>query len=93
MCISDQHTKITRNADLVATDMDGELVMMNLARGEYFGLNAVGSRIWEMLASPCSIAELCYRLEKEFAVDREQCLQEVSLFINELLSQGLAQRV
>ena len=83
---------IVRDPDLVATEMDGELVMMSIERGEYFGLNRVGSRIWELLHSPMRMHELCDRLEQEFEIDAARCREEVLAFVGELLEQGLVRQ-
>ncbi|MDS4022951.1 MAG: lasso peptide biosynthesis PqqD family chaperone [Candidatus Competibacter sp.] len=85
----DPHTRFARNPDLVAAEVDGETVMMSIDKGEYYGLNAVGSRIWELLESPNSINALCDQLIEEFDVDAEQCRTEVLTFAGELLEQGV----
>ena len=83
---------IVRDPDLVATEMDGELVMMSIERGEYFGLNRVGSRIWELLQSPMRVHELCDRLEQEFEIDAARCREEGLAFVGEVLEQGLVRQ-
>ena len=35
--------------DAVFRDLDGEAVILHLDSGTYFGLNAVGTRIWQLL--------------------------------------------
>ena len=42
-------SKVQRNPEMVSGNMDGEIVMLSLQRGEYFGLDMVGSRIWELI--------------------------------------------
>lgn len=83
---------IIRNPDLVATEMDGDLVMMSIERGEYYGLNAVASRIWELLEAPMRVKELCNQLTREFEVDGEQCRLEVMTFVNELFENEMIRR-
>ena len=43
---------VSRNPNLVAANVDGDLVMMSVEQGEYFGITGVGSRVWELLATP-----------------------------------------
>ena len=45
-------TKVRKNQDIDDTDLDGEKVMMNIDKGEYFMMNEVGSRIWELIEEP-----------------------------------------
>lgn len=84
-------SRIVRNPDLIATEMDGETVMMSIERGEYFGLNRVGSRIWELLATPMTIQQLCEQLQQEFEIDAGRCRTEVLDFADDMLAQGLLQ--
>lgn len=78
-----------RNPDLVATDMDGETVMMSIERGEYFGLGGVGSRVWELLAQPTSLAQLADAIGAEYEVDASTCLADLQRFVADLLANGL----
>ncbi len=66
-----------------------EGVMMSVAAGRYYGLNAVAVRIWELLERPMTIAELCARLCEEFEVDARTCEAEVLKFVNELIDNGM----
>lgn len=81
--------KLVCNPDLIAADMDGETVMMSIASGEYFGLNPVGSRVWEMLAEPHSVDELVPQICAEFAVDEATCSADLQAFTQKLLDNGL----
>ena len=59
--------------DVIAREVAGEMVLLDLASGLYFGLDPVGSRIWErMAAGPCSLAEVCDVIEAEFDAPRAQ---------------------
>ena len=40
---------VSRRNDIDTTDLNGEIVMMDLEKGRYFSLNGVGSRIWEII--------------------------------------------
>jgi Coenzyme PQQ synthesis protein D (PqqD) len=66
-----------------------EAVMMSVAAGRYYGLNAVASRIWELLERPMAIAELCARLCEEFEVEAMTCEAEALNFVNELIDNGM----
>jgi hypothetical protein len=70
----------------VGTD---EAVMMSVPAGRYYGVNAVGARIWELLEHPTTVAELCARLCEEFDVDALPCNVEVLKFVNDLIDNGI----
>ena len=66
-------TIINKNLEIDDTDLDGEKVMMNLERGEYFMMNEVGSRIWEIISKPINVKNIIETLRSEYEVDEETC--------------------
>ena len=61
----------------VSADLDGEMAILNLSNGVYYGLNPVGARVWELVQAPGTVAALCEQLLAEFDVERGRCEQEV----------------
>jgi len=75
---------ITQIEEIVASDIDGETVMMSVENGKYYGLDNVGSRIWELIERPVKISKLIDTLLEQFDVDRETCEKDVLTFLNQL---------
>jgi hypothetical protein len=65
--------------------------MLDPDQGCYFGLDRGGSAIWDLLAAPRSVAELCDLLVARFAVGPDQCRSEVLFFLHELREAGLVE--
>jgi hypothetical protein len=86
-------TLLTRNPDLIATDMDGDTVMMSIERGAYYGVAGVGSRVWELLAQPATIAQMAPLICAEFEVDELTCRADLQKFVQDLLTNGLVSPV
>ena len=82
-------TLITRNPNLVAADIDGDLVMMSIEQGEYFGITGVGSRVWELLAAPTTVADITRVICAEYAVEEATCQSDMQTFVEELIQLGL----
>ena len=80
---------VSRSEEQVCAEVDGEVVMMSVERGNYYGLDAVGSRIWELIETPSTVAALCDRLVAEYAVERGQCETDVLHFLQQMSDQGL----
>ena len=78
-----------QNPDMVATEMDGDFVMMNIGSGEYFSIRGVGARIWELASTPLAELDLVKTLCDEFDVDETACTSDVRRFLAELLEAGL----
>ena len=80
---------LVRQEEILASVMEDEVVMMNLQTDSYYGTNAVGTRIWELLEQPLTVAELCQRLQEEFEVDDETCQQDVLPFLEKIIDEKL----
>jgi hypothetical protein len=86
-------SKLIRAPGLIATDMDGETVMMDMETGAYFGLSGVGGRVWDLLAEPHSPSELAEVLVSEFDVDPETCRADLQQFLESLIENDLVRLV
>jgi hypothetical protein len=80
---------ILRDPEIVHSAIDGEVVMMSLDQGEYFGLDAMGSRIWNLMEKPMRLGDLCRHLADAFDVEAERCRREVTVFLGEIEKCGL----
>jgi hypothetical protein len=69
--------------------MDGEIVMMSVENGEYYGLDEIGSRIWELIEAPVSVDQLINSLMTEFDVNHEECLNDTLEFLEDLRAKDL----
>ena len=63
--------------------------MMSVTAGRYYGLNTVASRVWELLETPKTIAQLCAQICEEFEVDAQTCEAEVLKFVQDLIGNGI----
>jgi hypothetical protein len=77
------------NINMITANIDTELVMMDADRGAYFGLDEIGTRIWNMLAEPQSLVQLCDKLVEEYEVERATCEQDVSQLLSQMQAQNL----
>jgi hypothetical protein len=83
------NTVLSRAGDVSTAEVDDELVMMRLASDAYFGLDDIGTRIWQLLEQPSTPADICRQLEREYEVSPEECERDVLLFLNDLHARGL----
>ena len=60
--------------DVVCREIEGEAVLLHLGTGIYFGLNAVGTRIWQLLDAaqdaPAIVDTLALRVPRR---SRDDC--------------------
>lgn len=80
---------VSYRSDLDTTDLDGDKVMMDLEKGQYFALNSVGSSIWEEIEKPVKVGNIVDKLLEEYEIDRATCEKNVMEFIQTLDNTGL----
>lgn len=82
-------TLLQRNNNLLFNEMDGEIVMFSVENSEYYGMNKVGSRIWELLVQPVSFKALLKLLMDEFEVAEDKCIHDTLFFVNMLKNKNM----
>ncbi|MDD2451470.1 MAG: lasso peptide biosynthesis PqqD family chaperone [Sulfurovum sp.] len=80
---------IRRSTDVIASEMDDELVMMSMENNAYYGLNSVGRRVWELLETEQTLLSLCGQLMEKYDVDEAACQRDVSALVMKLEKAGL----
>jgi hypothetical protein len=80
---------VTSAKDQVSCDLSGEVVILNLGNGVYYGLNAIGARIWSWLEEPRSVEEIRTALVEEYDVDPKVCETQLLSLLNDLAANGL----
>lgn len=70
-------SSVQRCDDVIQAEIDGELVMMNLINGDYYGLDKIASRVWEIIEHPKTVAEIIGQLLLEFNVQPEHCKKDI----------------
>ena len=86
-------TLLQRNPDMVAANLDGDLVMMNEKLGRYYGISGVVPRAWELLETPASIDDLVSAICKEYEIDADTCQQDIIRFAQDLMKVDLIEPV
>jgi hypothetical protein len=86
-------TVVAQVEEIITSDIGGETVMMSLENSAYYGLDTIGSRIWELIAQPVSVSSLCNTLQTEFEVERDACCQDVLELLTRLHEEHLIQIV
>lgn len=82
-------TVIGRNREPVTAEVDGTVVMMSLVQGKYFGLDEIGSRIWELLETPTSVGAIRDKLLAEYDIDAETCERDVTELLEVMMAEAL----
>jgi coenzyme PQQ synthesis protein D (PqqD) len=78
--------------DVVFHDLDGEVVLLNLETGVYFGLDPVGSRVWGLIDGRRTADDIVTALTSEYDVDASTCSADVASLLAALRDNGLVDR-
>jgi hypothetical protein len=73
----------------VSTVLDDETVILHLEDGVYYGLDPVGTSIWQLLQEPRPVAEIRDRIVEEFDVDPERCARDLDALLSDLAERRL----
>lgn len=73
-------------------DLQDELVLLELKRGVYFGLDTVGTRIWHLLRDQRALHEVLATLVHDYDVTEAQGAEDILALVGELLEHGLVER-
>lgn len=68
------------SSDIVFEEFGGEMVILNLGSGKYFGLNASGAMSWDAISKGATVARLTPETAKQ---------TQLAVFIERLLEFGL----
>jgi coenzyme PQQ synthesis protein D (PqqD) len=75
--------------DAVFKELDGEAVILNLESRTYFGLNAVGTRVWTLLQEHGSLDDVFQALCQEFEVDPAVLERDLVGLVEQMRAKGL----
>ncbi len=76
---------------VLSRDLQGELVILDLKTGVYFGLDPVGTRIWHLLQEHQSLQKVLDSLAEEYEVAEPGCAHDLLGFVAKMLERGLVE--
>lgn len=72
----------------VETELDGDLVLLNLVSGKFHALEETGLAIWQLLDGQTDEAAIQQDLMGRYNVDAATCAQKVDAFLQQLVQAG-----
>jgi len=85
----DRSSVVVPSPDVLVQELDGEAVVLNLESERYFGLDDVGTRIWQQLLEHGRLERVCEEMQKEYDVDESTLLADVLRLVEELIDAGI----
>ena len=75
--------------DQVSSDLGGEVAILDLKAGVYYGLDAVGAQIWSLIQEPRTVNEIRNILLEEYEVEPERCERDLLVLLQRLADEGI----
>ena len=82
---------VVQSGSQVSCPLRDEAAILNTVTGSYYGLQSIGARIWDLIASPRTIGELREAILAEYEVAPGECEEDLRRFIGELAGAGLVE--
>jgi hypothetical protein len=76
--------------DVICREVGGELVMLNLESGTYFGLDPVGTRMWQLIETHGALEKVFDAMCGEYDVTPDTLERDRLGLVNQLCARGLA---
>jgi len=81
--------KMTIPSTVFAQEVDDEMVIMDTESENYFGLDAMGTQMWQILIENGSLENLKIKILEMYDVEENVLRQDIEVFISELLKNKL----
>ena len=82
-------TKVVAARSQVSSDLGGEVAILDLEAGKYYGLDDVGARIWDLIQEPKTVGEIRDILTSEYEVDPYRCERDLIALLQKLADEAL----
>jgi hypothetical protein len=80
---------VTVPEHVLMRELDGESVILDLNDEDYYGLDEIGTRIWQVLIESDTIGDAIKILTSEYAVEPGQLEKDLEEFVTDLVDKKL----
>jgi len=80
---------IILSPEVISQEVSGETVLLDLESENYFGLDEVGTRIWQLIKETNDLQAIYQTLLAEYDVSEERLQQDLDTLLGEISGLGL----
>jgi hypothetical protein len=81
--------KVAFSPDVISQEVSGETVILDLESECYFGLDAVGTRIWQLIRDNGELRTIYNTLLDEYDVEASRLQSDLEALITDACERGL----
>lgn len=82
-----------RHPDIVFSEIDNETVMMDKNFEQYFGLESIGTEVWQLLETPTSVEKMAAQLCEKYDVSVADCQADLCVLMIDFLAHEMILKV
>ncbi len=82
---------VVRSPEHMATILGNQKVILGLSSEEYYALNSVGARIWDMIEEPKAVQEIRDALVQGYDVEPARCERDLLALLQQMVEEGLVE--
>lgn len=83
------NSRFVVSPDQVSCDLGGEAAILHLKAAIYYGLDPVGARVWDLLRTPKTLAEIRDAIVAEYDVEPARCERDLRDLLDKLAAERL----
>jgi hypothetical protein len=81
--------RVTVHPSVISRELAGETVLLNLESGVYYGLDSVGTRVWQLLQQDKTLADVCLVMVDEYDAPADVLQDDIATLVHELCEKQL----
>jgi len=82
---------LVASKEQLSCDFNGESVILNLKNDSYYGLNEVGTFVWDMIKEPKTLCQIKDAILEKYEVSPDECERDLLELVNDLMANELVQ--
>ena len=80
---------VTLSPEVISQEVSGETVLLDLDSENYFGLDEVGTRIWQLIKETSDLQVIYNTLLEEYEVEEQRLQTDLDALLGEISGLGL----
>lgn len=80
---------LKKNSKVFISDKNNEIVIMNMEKGQFWGLQDVSYDIWKSLDECKNIEEIADKIVDKYEVEKDEAIRDINNIIEEMKINGL----
>ena len=73
--------KISRNLDIISSELDGEVCVFDAEKALYYNFNQTASIVWKFIEKPRDFKDVIQYLCSIYDIEKDSCISQLEIFI------------